>query len=60
MQQKSLPQRYYLVALGLVAGTGLGIIAGIFLEELALGTALGAGIGLVIGAVVDLLVNHRQ
>ena len=60
MRQRTVPQRYYLVALGLVAGTGLGIIAGVFLNEIALGTALGSGAGLVVGAVADLLVNYRK
>ncbi len=52
--------RLFLPAYGLLAGTGIGIIAGIFLNEIALGTALGSAAGLVVGAVADLLANHRR
>ncbi|MHC5209864.1 MAG: glycine zipper family protein [Planctomycetota bacterium] len=38
-----------LTMFGMLVGAGLGAVAGLLLDELALGVALGAGIGILVG-----------
>jgi F0F1-type ATP synthase assembly protein I len=44
-----------LVAFGIVAGTAVGLIAGLLVGHFALGAGIGCAAGLVIGAVAQLL-----
>ena len=47
------------VAIGLVLGGGIGIIAGIIMDNIPIGRALGGGFGLVIGLAIGAALDQR-
>ena len=47
------------LAIGLVLGGGIGIVAGAFLSSIPMGIVFGAGGGLVIGLAVGYYIDRR-
>ena len=47
------------VAIGLVLGGGIGIIAGIIMDNIPMGIAFGGGFGLVIGLAIGAVLDNR-
>ena len=45
---------------GLIAGTGIGTILGVFFGHIALGAAFGSAIGLIVGAAAEALWNRER
>ncbi|MBS3749542.1 MAG: hypothetical protein KGY65_05540 [Candidatus Thermoplasmatota archaeon] len=48
------------VGIGLIFGTAIGSIIGIFTSQLALSAAIGAGVGLIGGSILDSFLYTRK
>jgi hypothetical protein len=47
------------LAIGLVLGGGIGIIAGIIMDNIPIGIAFGGGFGLIIGLAIGAVLDNR-
>ena len=48
------------IAIGLVLGGGIGIVAGILMDNLPMGIVFGGGFGLVLGLAVSAATSSRN